>query len=650
MTIEFSAPPAPAPPPEAAPSEDSTRYERLFTTHYLPVMRVCLRRLQDQSDAEDAVQEVFRRAVQQGADLEGDPLPWLVTVAKHVCLDEIRRRRTGRVALERTAAYTASAERADSDIDRNPERVVVGHMFVRDLLGRLTPAERRVMAARLFSGESGVETAQSLGVSSSTTRVLLARARQKLRTYLEEGQAVLGGAALFTTRTVYGLRRRIMEPSQLHDRAMALFPAALILTAVVAPGATLTRLGHDDSAVTAQAPDASLHDGYDLVLTAGLGRAGHLVGTGGTEIPGVAGGGGFDGVGPRSSAPVLQQLAPADPQAVDVTDVEPSPDYSSDNTVWFIGNLRNCSAACAQLFRSTDDGVHWSRVDAAGLSSGGQLILPANAYQHGRFYAFTNSGLEMTRDGGQTFVPLLPGTMATGYATAAPGWSGFDVTVSNAATVWKVTSSLTPLPLTTVGVDHLARGAALLLPSVAGDLDVLQPVVSASSLSDDSVYLLHCGIQSCEHSVRLPFTAPTNLVPSPSVLTDRTVFAWSGGSDTLAISRDGAETFSLVSSDTIAHLTRLTAVAGPSGPRLVGALYPRSGAPQIVYSDDLGASWQRSWVDPALALAGVKYVAGVAPGRMIASALQSGRGAYYGFACSADAGATWRACTPQSAG
>src|SRR3982074_3563566 len=138
MTLEFADPVLTGGAPPRRP-------ELYFSAHYLSVMRVCMRQLGDHNDAEDATQETFRRALQQGIGAVEDPLPWLLTVARNVCVDELRRRRSGQTALKHEVAVRANTRTRTEDPNCNPEPMVVGRMFVGELLGRLTPAERRAV-------------------------------------------------------------------------------------------------------------------------------------------------------------------------------------------------------------------------------------------------------------------------------------------------------------------------------------------------------------------------------------------------------------------------------------------------------------------------------------------------------------------------
>jgi RNA polymerase sigma factor (sigma-70 family) len=630
VTVEHSA-------PEAALSEVPNDPGQFFTDHYMPVMRLCMRHLRDESDAEDAVQEVFRRAVQRHAELHGNPLPWLITVAKNVCRDELRRRRNGWTAVERSAAMAPAEEASTAVIEDNPERLVVGQLFVRELLGRLTPAERRVVAARVYEGASGADAAQAMGVAGSTTRVLLARARQKLRTYLEEGQGAFAGVWLFGLRTVHGVRRHLLErPWTGEAGAALLLPAALAITVMMGPGSLAPAIaGGAASASSAGAGSGAVHDARtaadaSALVTTILVRHQAPPATHSASSPSAG--------GPSDS--LVPPLKP-DLQRVAVTDVEPSPNYSSDHTVLMLGTTLNCSPPpCTQLFRSTDSGATWTYVGAPGLD-GTTLILPPSSFAQGTFYTSGPVGLQMTTNGGSTFINAVP--LVSGYAVAAPAWSGLGVLLSNNA-LWQLSDGLFPKSMSLFPANQQAVGTPLTLQRTGGGFDVLQPISAALSLTK-ATEVLHC-TPVCGGAVTLPFySTHTALIPSPDVATDQTVYAVGYGA-WLAVSHDGGQSFGAARS---VRISQLLAVPFDGGRRLVAII--NSGTSRVLQvSDDEGATWRTAGIDAGLNLAAddVLEVSSLASGRLIASMQRSDRPTYFGFACSRD-GSVWTSCTSATA-
>jgi len=214
----------------------------VYRTWHAAILRICLHHLDDRDDAEDATQETFRRGLQQDLATLDDPLRWLTTVARNVCFDELRRRRSRRAALQRTVGGEDAAVGTTAD----PERVVVGRALVTELLGRLTPAERSVVGARLIDDRAGPELAAALGVTPSTVRVLLARGLGKLRTYLADGQSALGGVLTGAWRAAGQLRRALLDRLRLLGsggsdgpglvQGLALLSAAIAALCLCVPG------------------------------------------------------------------------------------------------------------------------------------------------------------------------------------------------------------------------------------------------------------------------------------------------------------------------------------------------------------------------------------------------------------------------------
>jgi RNA polymerase sigma-70 factor, ECF subfamily len=615
-----------------SPSSSPPPEEFSFALHYLPVMRLCLSRLGDTADAEDATQEVFRRAVQHAAELRRhtDSLPWLLTVAKNVCHDELRRRTSGRAVLERSATLAPPAQ-------DGPERDVLGRLYVDELLDRLTPAERRVMATRLATGE-----VDSLG-ATSTTRVLLARARQKLRRYIEEGQSALGVAWVFGTRFVHSARRRMLERTWGTGQGRAsslLIPAALIITVVIGPGRSGAGVGDDvgaaPSGIAALAPQFRDGEGADARAAGQRVQAGSMaeqysaVSASSRHAPPPT---------PAQPSSPLAMLQP-DPEAINTADIEPSPNYSSDHTVLMMGTPGNCSPPpCTHLFKSTDGGSTWTYVSAEDLGFGSSIIIPASSVHAERFYTKSIvGGLQMTTNGGESFVPVVPAL--AGSVTAPPAWTGLDAVVSNSA-LWKLTNDVRPTLISPFDARDNMVGNPLVIPNAIGGYEVLQPVNPAHVGGTPATAIVHCN-PMCGTRTLLPFWAnAVKLVPSPNLAADHTIYAV-GPDVEIAVSRDDGRTFTSVAPT---QATEVVAVAEPSGRRLVAIL---NGAPfgSLAFSDDGGLSWHSSSLSTP-SWFGAHTLRVLRPGRLIVSMTRSG--VYrFDFACSAD-GSAWAACTPDDA-
>ena len=622
MTLEFAQPAPPAGLPARA-------IDPAFNAHYLTILRLCMRQLGDRSDAEDATQETFRRALQQREMVVGDPLPWLIAVARNLCIDELRRRRTGRGVLERTAAQSTGTQEDAASVE-NPERVVVGRMFVNELLGQLTPAERRVVAGTLVDGQCGGDLAASLGVTTSTARVLLARARQKLRRYLEDGQAQLTGIGFAGWRALDGLRQRVFGgPAAFMPRPELLLPA-LVITALVSTAGAPAAGGAPTSGVnTGTTPPSALR--LDLADSA-VGRSD----TGQHAVAlGYAGdtGGGQTGAGasllqqPHTGAPVDGLLPPPpDPDHVWVSDIAASPGYASDHTIYMVG-MGNCS--CDQIFRSRDGGATWTFVPSTGLTSS-QLLLPPAGFAGGRFYGGGGTFVQLSTNSGGSFQNTGP---VIGHLSPAPAWLGADVVEAGTELAF-LGSSQVPTVADVFPPGEVAVGSPVLLQAGSG-FQALQLVQNNAVGGADS--LLRCTVSGCTPMTDLPIAGDAQLLASPNFAIDHTLLAFGTG---VAVSHDGGASFTLLSTQVVADVV---ALAGPAGTRLVGldASPARPKDIDVLVSDDLGRTWFRATATGHQSSAHVLRL--VAPGLLIASAPDAGRSGQSAFVCSSD-GATWSTC------
>lgn len=135
--------------------------------------------------AEDLMQETFLRAFCV-VELSGtDILPWLLTVARNLYLDTYRREK--RILL----GEREEGEGAGGHLERESE--VLKHLIRKEENRRLYEAiwklkviEREAIVLYYFSGLSQEQISQMLGVSYGSLRVMLYRAKRRLKELLEQ--------------------------------------------------------------------------------------------------------------------------------------------------------------------------------------------------------------------------------------------------------------------------------------------------------------------------------------------------------------------------------------------------------------------------------------------------------------------------------
>jgi RNA polymerase sigma factor (sigma-70 family) len=150
---------------------------------------LCYRMLGVASDAEDVVQETFRRFVERPPkDREAPLRPWLLRVATNLCIDALRKRQRERyfgpwlpspVDTDRLVDLAPDAETRYGALESASLAFLVA-------LEALDAKQRAVIVLSDVLGMSAAETAEILEISPQNVRVIHHRARKALETYEAE--------------------------------------------------------------------------------------------------------------------------------------------------------------------------------------------------------------------------------------------------------------------------------------------------------------------------------------------------------------------------------------------------------------------------------------------------------------------------------
>lgn len=160
---------------------DVEAFEKLVGEHQHAVYRAC-RRYVDDGDAEDAAQETFIRLFTHGESLDPQRpvLPWLLAVARRLCIDRLRK--SARFAEE----TPSTPEPADPTED--PERGAAAReqlVTLQAALGELPEGQREAMALFHFDELSYAQIAEVLAVPQGTVMTWIHRGRARLRQIVE---------------------------------------------------------------------------------------------------------------------------------------------------------------------------------------------------------------------------------------------------------------------------------------------------------------------------------------------------------------------------------------------------------------------------------------------------------------------------------
>ena len=173
-------------------ARDADAFRTIMQMYNQRLYRIARGLADDDSEAEDIVQEAFVNAFAHFAEFRGELAlsTWLCRIVVNEALGRLRRRR-------RAAAFAKSAACANFEIARDPfnrysddaERTVAQRQIL-SLVERATDtlpiAYRVVFIARAIEGLSNDETAKLLGLRPETVRTRLHRARRLVRKKLDE--------------------------------------------------------------------------------------------------------------------------------------------------------------------------------------------------------------------------------------------------------------------------------------------------------------------------------------------------------------------------------------------------------------------------------------------------------------------------------
>jgi RNA polymerase sigma-70 factor, ECF subfamily len=185
---------------------DMAAFEALVEKYKQPVIHLVARTLRDADEAEDVAQNVFLQVHKSAERYQATAKfsTWLFTIARNLCLNEIRRRiRHPADSLDEPAPGSDEPREA-SLLDRSAgaadDAAVRGELFAKvdEAIHALPEAQRTALLLCREEELSYEEIAEVVGCSLSATKSLIHRAREtlkaRLKPYLTTGKWT-GGAA-----------------------------------------------------------------------------------------------------------------------------------------------------------------------------------------------------------------------------------------------------------------------------------------------------------------------------------------------------------------------------------------------------------------------------------------------------------------------
>jgi len=170
---------------QAAANGDMPSFEELYRRHHRRVYSICLRMLQNSSEAEDLTQDVFIQLYRKIGSFRGDSAftTWLHRMTVNQVLMHFRKRT---VKFEKT---TEEGETPDQIVagTAHPEKMrIVDKIALDNAIAQLPEGYKNVFVLHDVEGFEHEEVARILGCSVGTSKSQLHKARLKLQKLLKK--------------------------------------------------------------------------------------------------------------------------------------------------------------------------------------------------------------------------------------------------------------------------------------------------------------------------------------------------------------------------------------------------------------------------------------------------------------------------------
>lgn len=178
---------------------DQSAFARLVRRHKTPVYNFILRSVRSREIAEDLVQDVFVKVVQNATEFKHEARfsTWAYTIARNVCIDHLRKAALRRhPSLDQTAnnnsgedGPTLGERIADSHFTASADRVAIGSELgqrITRAVEDLPPEQREVFLLREVANVPFKEIAEIVGVPENTTKSRMRYALERLQQALAE--------------------------------------------------------------------------------------------------------------------------------------------------------------------------------------------------------------------------------------------------------------------------------------------------------------------------------------------------------------------------------------------------------------------------------------------------------------------------------
>jgi RNA polymerase sigma-70 factor, ECF subfamily len=178
---------------DAVRGGEADAYRELFQRHRGRVAKIVASYVADRETRLDLVQDVFVRAIERLHQLQEPErfAPWLSQIARRVSIDFLRSQKTS-VSHADGFDQIAATDPSPSDAARASE---LAHS-VQMCFAVLSPRDATVLTLVVQLGFTSSDLSEALGVTQNNAKVILHRARHRLRNAVEIAESTTAGTAV----------------------------------------------------------------------------------------------------------------------------------------------------------------------------------------------------------------------------------------------------------------------------------------------------------------------------------------------------------------------------------------------------------------------------------------------------------------------
>jgi len=160
---------------------DRQSQKELYSNFYSYAMSICLRYTGGEADAVEVLNDGFLKVFKniEKFDATKPFKPWLRRILVNACIDHIKKNAKHNHLADISEAQVEETDQVAPDHNMDYEEIL-------EKIGQLSPAYRAVFNLYVIDGYKHHEIAEQLGITTSTSKANLTRAKAALRSLLSQ--------------------------------------------------------------------------------------------------------------------------------------------------------------------------------------------------------------------------------------------------------------------------------------------------------------------------------------------------------------------------------------------------------------------------------------------------------------------------------